>query len=258
MNRTSHVRLAAFGLLALVAGSAAPARADFNVAQGWDLFATDAGSTSFPGLGNLMGVPLGTFDFGNEFGRGLGVQNTGTADSIVQRLQAAQVAGAGQSATINVQIVALQLETTAPVNFNGNGLDNYFVTLQSIHGGPASTGTDTITFDSSGLGGTYSSSLTIIFDIRKGSLNGPIVDSESTTLTTDSTPWGNLPPTGAITIENVNRVLSGVSGDPTQDFFLNGSEGAVPEPSSLALFGLGAAATLGLSRHRSRRVLAHV
>ena len=99
--------------------------------------------------------------------------------------------------------------------------------------------------------------LVYYFLYARGRYNGPIVDSESTTLTMDSTPWGNLPPSGAITIENVNRVLSGVNGDPTQDFFLNGSEGAVPEPSSLALFGLGAAATLGLAR-RSRRIPAHV
>jgi hypothetical protein len=50
----------------------------------------------------------------------------------------------------------------------------------------------------------------------------------------------------------VNQFLSGVGGDPTQDFFVGGTEGrVVPEPSSLALLGLGAATALGLARRRA-------
>jgi hypothetical protein len=100
---------------------------DATVAPGWDLFATDPTGTSFPGLGNLHGVPLGTFDFDNFFGRGIGVQNVGNTDTIIERLLAAT----SVSGPIPITLVALQLETVAPVNFAGNGLDNYFITLQS-------------------------------------------------------------------------------------------------------------------------------
>jgi hypothetical protein len=256
--RTLPFRVAAFGLLALIATSTAPARADFNVAPGWDLFQTDPYGSTIPGLGNVMGVPLGTFDFDNGFGRGVGVQNTGSTDAIIQRLQAVQIVGTEVLASTPIAMVALQLETVAPINFNGLGVDNYFVTLQSTHGGPASTGTDTLFFDPSGLGGAFNSSIELFYDVRKGSVTGAIVASSDIVLNSNGAIWGDLPPPGATTITNVNQFLSGVAGDPTQDFFVGGSEGrSVPEPSSLALLGLGAAATLGLARRRSRRDRIH-
>src|SRR5215469_10819632 len=124
------------GLVVVVATLMGPgvcrAATTFQVAQGWDLFQTDPTGTTFPGLGNLMGVPLGTFDFDNTFGRNIGVQNVGNTDTIIERDSIALGAAPGPSpATIPIAMDALHLETVVPVNFNGNGLDTYFVTLQS-------------------------------------------------------------------------------------------------------------------------------
>ncbi len=265
MSARSIARAVFFGWAALAATlmSPAPSRADFDVAPGWDLFTTDAAGTTFPGLGNLMGVPLGTFDFDNTFGRGIGVQNTGTADTIIERTDAATGSGVGSTGTSGLIMNALQLETVAPVNFMGLGLDNYFVTLQSAHGGPASTGSIAITF-LTGTSGTFSSNIDVFFDIHKGSLNGAIVASSDLVLSSANVPWGITPPPGAITIDGVNQFLSGTTGDRSQDFWTGqftemhptGAQhevtpaDMVPEPASLALVGIGA---LGLGAWTRRR-----
>src|SRR5262249_3909258 len=160
------------------------------------------------------GVPLGTFDFDNLLGRNLGVQTVGITDTIIERTTAATVGGAGQTATVPLIMNALQLETTVPVNFAGNGLDNYFITLQSTRGGPLSTGSIAITF-ATGTSGTFSSSVDVFFDIRKGALNGPIVFSSDLVLSSNAVPWGIIPPPGAIQIMGVNVFLSGTPGDRT-------------------------------------------
>ena len=48
-----------------------------TIAPGWDLFQTDPNNTSFPGLGNLHGVPEGFFDFGGT----IGVKNTSASSA---------------------------------------------------------------------------------------------------------------------------------------------------------------------------------
>ena len=65
---------------ALVVAFCRPVRADVVVQPGWDLFETVPG-TSFSGV-PFVGVPLGTFDFDNDFGRGLGVKSVGLTDTI--------------------------------------------------------------------------------------------------------------------------------------------------------------------------------
>jgi hypothetical protein len=246
------------GFIALMAPSVGKA-STFDVAAGWDLFKTDPAGTSFPGLGPLMGVPEGTFDFNNTFGRGIGVQNVGDTDTIIQRTAPAIASpqAAGGTATVGLLMQALQLETVVPVNFAGNGVDNYFVTLQSARatGGPASTGTITITWDATGLGGTFSSAIDVFFDIRKTSLTGAIVLSSDLVLSSSTVPWTDLPPAGALQIVNVNEFLSGTAGDRTQDFWPVGafqeshpngsvhevrpSDPNVPEPASVVLLGIG-------------------
>ncbi len=206
------------------------------VSAGFDLFDTIAADTNFPGLGNLMGVPLGTFNFGGT----VGVQNTGSTDTILQRLASATVASPpGTAPAINIQVAALQLETVAPVNFMGDGLANYFITLQSTHGGPASNGTETITFASNN-GGTFNSSLDLFFDIRMGSLTGPIVESTDVVLTNSGTAWGRTPPAGAVLINGANNLLDAT--DHNQDIFTGAlldcpnfcaAESPAPEPSTL-------------------------
>ncbi len=195
----------------------AEARADsVSVAAGYDLFETVANSSNFPGLGGLMGVPLGNYNFGGAIGN----QNVGNTDTIIQRLQAATVTAPGAipypvtAPTINLSVVALQLETTQMVNFGGNGLANYFVTLTP---GVASTGTMDITFTSA-AGGTFASTLDLNLDIHKGALNGPVVDSlRDIMLTNSGTNWGRIAPPGSVQINGVNYLLDGK--DTNQDFW---------------------------------------
>jgi hypothetical protein len=181
------------------------------------LLATAPG-TSFPGLGNLVGVPLGKYDFGS------GLVGVGDTDTIIQRTADATVTAVGQTAmNVPFNLVALQMETATPVNFNGNGLDNYFITLQSTHGGPVSTGTANITFLSTG-GGYFTTSFDVNFDIHEGSLTGQIVDSETLPLTnTDGVYWEHSPPLpGGVLIPRVNYSLftQGLPPfDPSQDFW---------------------------------------
>jgi hypothetical protein len=206
------------GLAVGIAACTLPAtvRADsVTVAPGYDLFQTMTGS-SFPGLGDLMGVPLGMYNFGGAIGN----QNVGMTDTIIQRTQAATVTAPGAIAypvtagAISLSVVALQLETTQMVNFGGNGLANYFVTLTPA---VASTGTMTITF-SSAAGGTFSSTLDLNLDIHKGALNGPVVDSLTNVMLTNSgAAWGRIPPPGAEVIKGVNSMLNGK--DTSQDFW---------------------------------------
>src|SRR5205823_1556047 len=127
-----------------------------TVSAGYDLFASIEG-TSFPGLGPLMGVPLGTFDFGS------GPVPVGNTDTIVHRLSDVTVAAVGDMGTTRLEMVALQLESVAAVDFAGNGLDHYFVTLQSARGGPATIGSMDITFGSL-TGGIFTSFLDVAFD----------------------------------------------------------------------------------------------
>jgi hypothetical protein len=263
MTARSIKHVGFFALVVAVTTMASPgtSRADFNVAPGWDLFTTEAAGTSFTGLGPLMGVPLVTFDFDNTFGRGLGVKGVDNADTIVRRdLPVIGTGGPPPFGSSPLTMVALQLETVVPVNFAGNGLDNYFVTLQSARGGPASTGSIALSF-LGGQNGAFTSTIDVFFDIRRGSLNGAIVFSSDLLLTSDPTFWSSTPPPGALQIPGVNVFLSGTSGDRSRDFWPSGQNPAnlvpvsfterepngsmhtvhsTPEPTSIALLGIGA------------------
>ena len=158
------------------------ARADFEIGAGWDLFRTLDG-TQFGGV-DFEGVPLGQFDFGGT----IGVMNTGNADTIVQRLDPAIVGGAGQTDTIDIELVALQLRSVDPVDL-GAGLDFYYVTLSDD---PLSLGTMDITFDDM-EGGTFDANFDVFFDVRIGKLDGPIIDSQQINIVNDDDPWGRIP-----------------------------------------------------------------
>jgi hypothetical protein len=241
--RTVTAAAASVALSFCVAGSVKAVEPP--VLPGYDLFQTQDG-TSFDGI-PFIGVPLGTYNFGGS----IGVQNTGFTDTIIQRLTEATA----PSTTVSLQMDALQLETAAPTNL-GAGVGNYFITLQSVRGGPASTGTMTVNFNGSGTGGTFTSALDVNFDVRFGSLTGPIVASQDLALSNSGDTWVHTPTPGSVLINGANFDLNGVDG--TNDFFpgtiveKHPSGGAqhqatpvdafydpVPEPSTTAAMSLG-------------------
>jgi len=247
---------AVIGITAWAQPGECRAAGSLTVAEGYDLFASGEG-TSFPGLGALAGVPLGTFDFGS------GPVPVGDSDTIVHRLDPVTVAAIGDTGTTRLEMLALQLVTAAPVDFAGNGLDNYFVTLQSARGGPATLGSMDITF-SSLEGGTFSSFFDVFFDIRKGSLAGPIVLSDELRLTNDGAPWDRVPPPGAVLIQGVNYLLNGTDNGqdfwpvtPFQEVHPNGARhvvttGMVPEPSAWVMGATAVVVGLACARWRRR------
>jgi hypothetical protein len=246
-------RLLVLGLLAVLVGVTSPVFAGPTVDEGWDLFLTVA-PTTFGGV-PFVGVPLGSFDFGG------GPIPTLTTDTIVERLAQATVG----SPSISTELVALHLMSAAPTNF-GLGVGFYFITLQSERGGPASPGRMTI----NGLAaegtphGTFDSFFDVFFDVRLGSTSGPIALSDTLLLTQEGTPWGHIPPPGALEIPGVNTFLNGTNRDA--DFWPIGSvpeqhpTGALhtvvftpnptPGPAGLVLLGIGLLAAAGYEGRR--------
>jgi len=273
MRNRSIAQTAMWGVVVAVAALAFPSlgRASFVVNPGWDLFQTLSPGTTFGGV-QFQGVPLNTFNFGGVIGN----QNVDGTDTIIQR-QAAAVAPGGVPGTappIPIQMLALQLMSTTPTAVFGP-LDTYFITLQSVRtvaeggAGPNSLGTMTITFGPEApIHGTFTSSLDVFFDIRKGALNGPMTFSSDLVLQSSGTSWSHLPPSGAVQINGVNKMLNGT--DTSRDFWPvppfveshpTGAQhtvvetGAVPEPSSLVLSALVALGIGGFCwRHRAQAV----
>jgi hypothetical protein len=229
------------------------AMADVIIAPGYDIFHSLSPGTSFAGV-PFMGVSLGTFNFGGT----IGTQSVGNADTIIHRTSSVDATLSGSTP---LTMLALQLETVAPTNVFGP-LDNYFVTLQSARGGPATVGTITITPT------TFSSSIDVFFDIREGSLTGPIVRSGDETLLTSTTApaWNQSPPPGAVLINGANSNQNGTdhSGDfypaaPFSEASLLAAHGVflatVPEPSMIATGSLTLLFGAALAWRRSRKQL---
>jgi hypothetical protein len=224
---------AASGVLAAALAGPSAVQASFTVASGWDLFTTATPATTFNYV-PFQGVPLGTFDFGGS----IGVQNVGNTDTIIQRPTniSGPLGGPGSTA-FAADLVAFQLESANPVNF-GAGLGYYFLTLQSERGGPASTDSGVMTFNSAGTGGTFSDVLDVYYDLRFGSLTGPIVASGGCVLNNAGASWthdGSYPPI----INGVNYMLDGT--DTGEDFWPGyivhydglGDIHVVPEPTTM-------------------------
>lgn len=128
--------------------------------------------------------------------RGVPIQGLGSTDTIVERLQTATPL----APLIPVELVSLQLESVNPIDVGG--LPGVLgVTLQSDRGrnltdppdGPPSTGQLIIGFASDGLGGTFSSSFDVRYDLRLGGVNGPILRSGEEPISATA-PWGREVP----------------------------------------------------------------
>lgn len=232
-----------------------------TVESGWDLFVTQPGTNLAgffgPGSEPFEGVPLGGFDFGT------GLENVGSTDTIVERLGPAVVGGPGETATIDIEIVALQLRSVAPIDVGGGMVDFLYVTLQNQI---PSMGTMDIKFDHQ-YGGTFDSLFDVFFDIRFGALSGPVIHSDFLLMTSSGNPWGRIAPSGATVIDGVNHNLKG-DGTIEHDFWpgtlpdgtnpgpvVHDASGAGhhvvenPEPATICLLGLGG---LLLRRKRCR------
>jgi hypothetical protein len=263
------VTLVVTGLIALFTSPVANAD---NVFAGYDLFTSVSPGTTFGGV-QFQGVPIGNFNFGGT----IGVQPVGVTDTIVHRLTSTGNQPPGGSATVSLAMLDLQLMSTVPANF-GLGVGIYFITLQSMRSaaeggpGPATTGQITINFANptpppTAVDGTFSSFFDVFFDVRLGSLTGPIAQSGDLVLTNGGASWSHTPLPGAILINGVNSNLNGQ--DHTNDFFIipplveTHPTGAthtvteagvpVPEPSALALMAAGAFAMLSAWKLRRRR-----
>ena len=203
-----------------------------QVGPGWNGF--DTVTCPFYGGVDWQGVPLGAFNFGGS----IGVQNVGNTDTIIQRLGPTVTTPGG---IMPITVAALQLQTVNPVSLQGGPLGYYYATLDT---GQPNTGSLTISsFPSDGSTGNFSSTLDVFFDVRFGSLTGPIVSQASATLV-DSGNWGvDPPPPPALPMIYVDLTGDrfivtpdvGLTDTIVQRFYPSGT----PEPSGLALLCLG-------------------
>ncbi|HEX5433590.1 MAG TPA: hypothetical protein VFY05_05090 [Candidatus Angelobacter sp.] len=163
---------------------------------GFDLFQTGTGtSVTLPNIGvvPLQGVPIqGT---------------TGNTDTIIHRTQSVPAGGG----TVPVNVFALFMKSTSPVNFNGSSADVY-VTLNNS-GGMIPTSVlpqpDSLSASTGSLnvhtGGTFDSNLTVNADIIFVKAGTSVTNSAnylghqpapSTALTSTGSTWSTTPPAG--------------------------------------------------------------
>jgi hypothetical protein len=202
-------------------------RADFIVADGWELIATT--NASFGGV-LFDGVPLGTFSFDGN------TQNVGTTDTIIRRLDDAGIA---DPAALRVEAFQLRSQTQVPI-----GLENDFVYL-TLSASVQPTGSINIAFTNE-TGGTFSGAVPFNFDVRRTALDGPILlANASGAFTWTNVTWGEDAPGGALLLTGINHFLKG-NGTNDQDFWpgQGPSFEAVPEPALatttfLSIAGIG-------------------
>jgi hypothetical protein len=221
-SSTSLVRYVALAGL-LLAGSLGA----YAQGAGYDVFQTGSGASVDLSSVNLGVVPL----------QGVAIQSsTGNADTIMYRPQAVPTGGG----TIPVNLYALFMKSTSPVTLNGQSADVY-VTVNNSSGAisqsvlpqpdalSASTGTMTVTPDSTGAGGTFDSSITINADI--------IFVPAGTSVTNPANYLGHQPaPPVTLSQTGATWSTSAPSGYPLQNSV---STQSGLSPAAAAVVGIG-------------------
>jgi hypothetical protein len=216
--RTLTTSALAVVLLLAVVGAG---QASTTVKAGFDIFETAAPGASFdfttvpnPQTVLFLGVPLGVHDFGN----GHGNVNTGLADTIVQRMQDADISGG--SDTIDIEIVALSLRSATPVDLGfGAGFEHLTVTLNTSS--PSVQSQMTITDGGEGdPHGTFDSSLNLSFDVV-GDIGGFYATIEQT-FSSSGEDWSHdHEGSNVVLIMKVNHNLdSGGGHSHSEDFHI--------------------------------------
>lgn len=272
MNRPTRVRslrtrMFSCRLLALSLAIAAlglvfagRAQATTTINPGFILFHTVPVSSIFidvipnPQTIQFEGNPFGSFDFG------AGPVFVGDTDTIVERIQLADLSGG--SATIDIELVALSLVSIAPVDLGfGAGFEDIFIELNT-----SSPSFQTMTITDTGEGqphGTFDTTNNFFYDLS-GSVGGFYTTDEATVSITNE-GWQHEP-TGSLLIDGINHLLN--TSDETHDFWpndvsvQNNDAGTlihriraanIPEPSTFALAVLGTW-SLGLFSERRKSV----
>ena len=249
MNRFLPVATAISAMLMSVYSANPSIAAAIDVALGSDYFQTTSASLTLSGIGtvNLVGNPIGP----------------GNTDTIIQRQQDAIIGGA----PIPIQMTALSLESTAPVNIGGSFFD-VFVTLDSSK---LSMDTGTLSVTGTLAGGTFTSTFDLFYDARFVPVTTGLQPDVfgSVVLNNAGTAWFPTPSAGQVLVSGLDcdpgllpctttqlaadqaaNNHSGLAADEV-DFFTPGGA-TTPLPAALPLFatGLGGLGLLGWRRKR--------
>jgi len=227
--------------------------ASLIIPSGYDL--TTFSSVSLGGL-PAIGVSLQSFDFGPP----IGTQGVGNTSYIDQRLSGGTLAAIGDSFQTSVAGLALAVRTADQVDFSlfnpsASGMGYVYVAFTTPS---ATTAIETIT-RTTDTGGTFTADYTASLTFHADSLNGPVLGTMSGQFTTTNGTWTSVAPPGALAIAGVNDgfYVTGATniatGDPTS-FFVQVAASPIPEPSSLALAGVGFLALMGVSAYRAHRL----
>ncbi len=230
-----------------------------------------ASSLVLPGMANAVIIEAGKDYFHTvsptffDFGGAIGVVNfeggntgPGNTDTIVERLEDTVDLAPGDSDMVDIEMVALSLVSTAPVAI---GFSFFDVFVELDVGGPT-LGTMTIKLDTAPDGtdlaeGTFDSVMNLNLDALFQEVGNPgnnfLIDIGGP-LTGTGIPWSTtLTGKPEFQDEGPNFFLAGgtIGQEEHPSGGLHSFETAVPEPTSIALFGAGIAA-LGLRRRRQR------
>jgi hypothetical protein len=247
MRYQSIKQIAGLGLVVAALAFPSLSRADYTVDSGWDLFTTQPG-TMFDYV-PFLGVPLTNFDFGGS----IGVKNVGSVDTIMYR-PTDITNSSGGTVGFTADMVAFQLRTVSDqVNF-GAGPGYYYLTLDPNY---TSTADGMMYFNPDDLGGTFSSSVSVYYDLRYLSLDGLIVFGGNAILTNSGAFWDHTSASAPV-ITGVNYLLNGT--DTSEDFWPGmitytngfGDVHIVPEPSVCSLAACLGGGLIGLWQMRRK------